>query len=163
MADRETNLDLLSDGIPNMPRHLTARERFADHLFFYLHVTSRFVFLVAGVVGYALKGLIGCGVLLAAGWLFGMWMRRSLGKRGPDQFHGFFRRIKERASGSRRGFLEWLIETLRGSGFTVSKCQAITAAYERAIAEARSASLPAQRQAILQRLDAEVKRISYSS
>jgi hypothetical protein len=160
---KDYDLESLSDGISHMPRRLTARERLADHVFFYLQITSWFAFIVSGIVGYAFDGLSGCVVLLAGGWLLGIWIRRSLGRRGSDPFHGYFRRIRERENGSRRGVLEWVIETLRGSGFTVSKCQAITAAYDRAMTQCRSTSSPAQQQAILQRLDAEVKRISYSS
>lgn len=160
---RDHDLGSLSDGISQMPRLLTARERFSDRVFVYFQITSWFIFIFAGIAGYAIKGLIGCVALLALGWLFGLWMRGSLGRRGSDSFHGYFRRIKERANGSRRGVLEWVIEKIRGSGYSVSKCQAITAAYERAMAEGQLATLPAQQDAILQRLDAEVKRISYSS
>jgi hypothetical protein len=163
MLNRDKDLESLSEGIPNMPRSLTARERLADHLYFYLQTASWFVFLAGGIAGYAIKGLIGCVALLAGGWLFGMWMRRSLGQRGRNQFLGFYQRIRERANGSRRGLLEWLIEAIRGSGFTISKCRAITAAYDRAMLQGRSTSSAAEQQAILQRLDAEVKRISYSS
>ena len=162
MPKNDYDLESLSDGISHMPRRLTARERLSDHVFFYLQIASWFAFIVGGIVGYTLNGPIGCVLLLAGGWLLGIWIRRSLGKRGPDPFHGYFQRIKERANGSRRGVLEWVIETLRGSGYTVSKCQAITAAYERAMTKCRSASMPAQEQAIIQQLDEEVKRISYS-
>ena len=163
MPNQHYDLESLSDGISHMPRRLTARERLADHVFFYLLITSRFVFIVGGIVGYVVNGLVGCVVLIGGGFLLGVWMRRSLGMRGPDQFHGYFRRIKERANGSRRGLLEWAIEVLRDSGYTISKCKAISEAYERAMTECHQVSSPVQQQTILQRLDVEVKRISYSN
>ena len=86
-------------------------------------------FVVTGIVGYVIKGLISCVVLLAGGWLFGIWIRRSLGV-GSRSFMDFSSGLMQRADCSRRGLLEWVIEILRGSGFTVSKCQAITAAYD---------------------------------
>lgn len=162
MLNKDYDLNSLSDGIPHMPRRLTSRERIADHLFFYMHITSWYAFILGGIIGYVSHGLIGCVILLFGGWLFGIWMRRSLGRRGRHPFHGFYLRIRERANGSPPEVLEWLVETLRGSGFTVSKCQAITAAYDRAMTQCRLASLPADREAILRRLDTEVKRISYS-
>lgn len=145
-----------------MPRLLTTRERLADHLYFYLQIVSRFVFVLGAIVGYAFNGFIGCCLLGVGGVLCGIWLRRSMGMRGIDPFHGYFQRIKERANGSRRGLLEWGIETMRGGGPTVCKCQAITKSYERAMDECRLTSSPAQQKAILQRLDAEVKLISYS-
>lgn len=163
MLNKNYDLDSLSDGIPNMPRRFTTRERLSDQLFFFLQMMSWFVFIIGGVIGYAINGLIDCVVFLAGGWLVGLWMRRSLGRRGSDPDIGYFRRIKERANGSRRGVLEWVIETVRGRGFTISKCQAITAAYEQAMTECNSTNSPDQQQEILKRLDAEVKRISYSS
>jgi hypothetical protein len=163
MPTRDYGLESLSDGISRMPRKLTTRERLADHVFFYLQITSRFVFVIGGIGGYELNGPLGSIVAITCGWLVGIWMRRSLGIRGPDPFHGYFRRIRERAEGSSRGLLELVIEFLRGGGFTVSKCREITAAYDHAMGEAQAARLPDQRQAILLRLDAEVKRISYRS
>lgn len=162
MTNKDYDLAFLSDGISNMPRQLTTREWLSDQLFFYLQMTSRFVFIFGGIIGYAINGLIDCVMLLTGGWLLGIWMRRSLGRRGSDPVLGYFRRIKERANGSRRGVLEWAIETVRGSGFTISKCQAITVAYEQAMKEYNSTNLPDQQQEILKRLDKEVKRISYS-
>ena len=42
MPNKDYELEFLSDGISHMPRRLTARERLADHLFFYLQITSWF-------------------------------------------------------------------------------------------------------------------------
>lgn len=145
-----------SDGIPHVLRRLTARERLAGHLSSCLQITSWFAFIVGGIVGYVVNGPIGCAVLLSAGWLLGIWIRRSLGQRGSDPCREHSGRIKERPDGSRRGVLEWVIETLRGSGPTVSKCKATTAAHEQTMVPCHSAESPAQKQAILQRLDEEV-------
>lgn len=163
MSEQRYDLESLSDGIARMPRTLTTRERFADRVFFFLQMISWFAFIFGGIVGYAITGWTGCVVLLVAGWLFGMWMRRSIGLRGRDPFHGFYRRMKERAGGSRRGILEWLIESLRGRGFTRSQCQRIWAAYERAMALGRTASTSKQQRQILQQLDEETKSISYAT
>ena len=163
MSIQNYDLESLSDGIPQMPRRLTARERFADSLFFYLQTISHFTFVIGAIVGYAFKGLDGFILLTGGGFIFGIWMRRSLGIRGPNQFEGFFRRIEERANGSRRGMLEWVIETLRGSGFTISKCKDITKAYEQAKIQLSSASSPDQQKEILKKLDENVKKISYKS
>jgi hypothetical protein len=130
-------------------------------VFFFLQLASWLAFIIGGIVGYAVKGWVGCAALFIAGWLFGMWMRRSLGQRPPDPFHGFYRRTGERAKGSYRGLLEWLIETMRGSGLSQSQCQRIWIAYERAMTECQVVSLDEQ-QRILQQLDKETKRISYS-
>ena len=64
MPNQHYDLESLSDGISHMPRRLTARERLADHVFFYLLITSRFVFIVGGIVGYVVNGLVGCVVAL---------------------------------------------------------------------------------------------------
>lgn len=162
MKDNKFDLSYLSDGIPQMPRRLTSRERISDQVYFFLQLSSRFVFIAGGIVGYAAWGGIGGVVLTLSGFLFGLWMRHSLGVRGPDQFHGFFNRMKERANGSRRGLLEWVIESIRGSGFTPTKCKSIAAAYELAMSQLSSTTSPGQQRAILQQLDVEVKRISYS-
>ena len=162
MPKTDYDLDSLSDGIARMPRRLSARERVTDHVFFFLQVFSWFCFLIGGIIGWAKWGWMGGVALAAAGWVFGMWIRHSLGRRGSDPTLGFYERMRERANGSRRGILEWLIETLRGSGFTVTKCRAITTAYQRAVQRLQATANPAEHEAILRQLDSEVKRISYS-
>jgi hypothetical protein len=161
MPNLDYNLDSLSDGIPHMPRRLAVRERLADHIFFYMQIISWFVFIIGGIVGYMVNNLTGSLILIIGGWLFGIWIRRSLGRRGRDPFHGFYQRLRERANGSRRGVLEWAIENLRGSGFTRTKCQAITALYDEAMKKYVLASSQAEKRAIIVHLDSEVKKISY--
>ncbi len=163
MSDEFASLDKLSDGIPNMPRRMTARERRADSIQYYLLVCGRVLILPAAVLGFVLRGFIGCAIGAGAGWLGGIWVRRSLGVRGSDGFHGWFQRKRERANGSRTGLLEYLIEAIRGSGFTVEKSRAIIAAYDKAMAAMQSATTDAEREAIANRLDIETKRISYTT
>lgn len=162
MTKPQFDLSQLSEGISNMPRRLSRRERLADHLFRYLQITAHFGFIAGAIIGYAAGGwrvslaaVIGCLVL-------GILMRRSLGLRGRDPCLGFYQRMRERAAGSRPGLLEWTIESLRGNKFTRAKCEAITRAYNIARADLRVAKSPRQQDAILARLDSETKRISYS-
>ncbi|HVZ19130.1 MAG TPA: hypothetical protein VG897_18575 [Terriglobales bacterium] len=152
----------LSDGIINMPRRLTPREKAADSLFFVTVLVSWLLFIPGGIVGYAVWGWPGSVVLVIACIVLGLILRRSAGLRGPDQFHGYYRRRKERANGGRIGLLELLIERLRGNPFTREKCAAITAEYDKAMQDLRSARTDNERGAILKRLDRETKRISYA-
>lgn len=163
MSGRNFDLSDLSEGISNMPRRLTRREWLADHSFFYLQLVSKLGFIAGGIIGYAVWGWIGCFALAGGCLLLGMLIRRSVGLRGPDPFHGWYRRMRERAEGSRAGLLEWMMEGLRGNKFTRAKCRGIAAAYDTAMAELRSATSREQQLAILKRLDSETKRISYSA
>ena len=88
-------------------------------------------------------------------------MRRSMGIRGPDSYHGFFTRMRERANGRRCGLLERLIESIRGNAFTTDKCRRITLAYDRAMERLDRATTESQKIAVLEELDREVKAISY--
>ena len=158
--DVDEELSKLSDA-PRMPRAMTRRELFADLLFVFLQIASRFIFLLAGIAGFVWKGFAGAAVLAVAGYLLGWWMRRSLGKRGRDPNTGFFVRMSERARGSRRGVLEWAIEKTRGTEFTREKCAAICSAYENAAATLRGPVDAATEKRVLSELDEAVKRISY--
>src|ERR1700742_844170 len=59
MPKKDYDLAALSEGIPHMPRRLTARELLVDHLFFYMHVTSRYAFILGGIIGWNMNHLEG--------------------------------------------------------------------------------------------------------
>lgn len=159
--DNKRTLSMLSDGIVRMPRKRTSREKFADDLYLFLQIGSKFTSLFAGIAGYAWYGLSGALGALLLGFITGWWIRRSLGIRGPNRGIGFFVRKCERAHGSRRGVMEWLIETIRGNEFTVQKCRAICAAYQETVAKVRGGADEAESARLLAELDRRVKEISY--
>lgn len=150
-----------SDGIPKMPRKMTSREKNADSLFLHLQIISRLIFIVTAILGYYLYQIAGAIFFAILGYIFGIMIRRSLGIRGKDPIIGFYIRMQERGSGSRRGILEWMIENARGNEFTQEKCQAITAAYNEARQELNHCSSKSEREEILEKLDEKVKSISY--
>ena len=123
MQDTGDNTSRLSDGIENMPRRMTQREKAADTLFLFLQLSSRLLFIVTALVGYSIHGVYSALIGAVLGYLVGIWMRRSMGIRGPNPNEGWLRRRRERAEGSRRGILEWVIEKLRANEFTQEKCR----------------------------------------
>ncbi len=158
--DRNDRLIELSDGIPEMPRRLTARERIADRIYLFIQIASTFLLLFTGLVGYRVGGLAGALGFAVGGVAVGIGLRRSAGiRKGPGG--GFYERIRERSLGCRRGFLEMLLENVRGSAFDRATCEAITSAYDDATRDARSATTEAERKAIFSKLDKRVKQISY--
>lgn len=150
-----------SGGVRAMPREMTRRERAVDLVFLNLQVFSQWTWAAGGVAGFALAGWWGAAAGVPAGWLFGRWMRYSLGRRGANPTEGFFIRMRERAEGSRRGLLEWVLEKARGNEFTRAKCAAIWGAWAQALEQLRAAASPHERQRILAELDRRVKKISY--
>ena len=163
MDVNEQNVQNLSEGISNMPRRMTSREILGDIIFVNLQIFARILFIIMGVGGYYFYKMYGVVLLGCIGWFIGSWIRYSLGIRGKDPDVGFFVRMKERAQGSRRGMLEWLMEKIRGNEFSLSKCIAISKAYEHAVNELAQQSSSTIQAEILKRLDQKVKKRSYDS
>jgi len=153
----------LSDGIERMPRQLTDAERRGDRLFLHLQVVSSVLLLLWPVLGGVLGGWPGAASGLVAGWLVRVWMRHSMGIRGSNPNDGFFVRMKERATGARRGILEALIERIRQRSFTQGQCAAITNAWDETRKRIEAATSVEEKRELLNALDVEIKRISYGS
>jgi hypothetical protein len=158
--DEDRKLSRLSDGVPRMPRRLTHREKCADQVYLYLQLGSRVLFVFAGILGYSWEGFPGATALAVTGYIVGWWIRRSLGIRRPKAL-GFFVRMCERAHGSRRGVLEWVIENMRENELTLQKCSAICDVYENAMMKLQNGADAATETRVLQDLDRRVKEISY--
>jgi hypothetical protein len=146
-----------------MPRQFTQRERLADLFFYHLQFFSRYVFVLAALIGYYLDGWQGVLVGALLGLVFGWWMRRSMGLRPPAGPEGFFVRKRERANGSRRGVLEWSIEKLRVNELTPERCAEMCKVYDEAQAQLSSARTREERFRILKILDRRIKAISYGN
>lgn len=144
-----------------MPRDFTRRERVADWLYIGLQVCSKLAFVVLGVLGYLYQSIFAAFVGVALGFLVGIWIWHSMGNRGWDANEGFFLRMHERAEGSRRGVLEWVIEKIRGNEFSQAKCRAISDAYNEATQQLKLSRIDNERMTILRELDRKVKAISY--
>jgi hypothetical protein len=86
-----------------------------------------------------------------------------MGIRGSNANDGFFIRMKERATGARRGILEALIEEVRHRPFTQEQCAGITNAWEDTRKRIEAATSVEEKRALLNALDVEIKRISYGS
>lgn len=153
----------LSDGIERMPRLLTQAERTGDRLFLHLQTVSLVLLFLCPILGAISAGWVGAIAGLAIGWLVRIWMRRSMGLRGSNPDEGFFIRMKERANGSRRGILEFLIEKVRQREFTQCQCKAIAMAWDDTRERLNAATSAGERRALIIALDEKVKRISYNS
>lgn len=159
--NRAAHQSSLSDGIEQMPRRLTDAERRGDTLFLHLQVLSVVMLLLCPAIGGVATGWVGAGIGVMVGWMVRVWMRRSMGIRGPNPHDGFFIRMRERASGTRRGVLEALIETVRRRPFTREQCAAITRAWDETHQRLAATVSQEERRVLVNTLDAEVKRISY--
>lgn len=159
-AEHQTHL---SDGIERMPRQLTDAECRGDRLFLHLQVVSFVLLLLCPVLGGVVGGWPGAAIGILVGWLLRVWMRHSMGIRGSNPNDGFFIRMKERATGSRRGILEALIESVRQRSFTQGQCRAITNAWDDARKRIEATTSVEEKHELLNALDVEIKRISYGS
>ena len=151
----------LSNGIDRMPRRLSEAERRGDRLFLHLQVLSRLLVLLTPVLGGVLGGWIGAAIGIVFGFLACVWMRHSMGLRGSNPNDGFFIRMKERAHGGRCGIFEALIERVRQRTFTREQCVAITKAWDETRERLEAATTVEEKHELINRLDAEIKRISY--
>jgi hypothetical protein len=158
---RDTHQSSLSDGIDQMPRRLTDAERRGDTLFLHLQVLSVVMLLLCPAIGGVARGWVGAGIGVMVGWMVRAWMRRSVGIRGSNPHDGFFIRMRERASGARRGVLEALIETVRRRPFTREQCAAITRMWDDTHQRLAATASQEEKRVLINTLDAEVKRISY--
>jgi hypothetical protein len=159
-AEHQTHL---SDGIERMPRQLTDAERRGDRLFLHLQVVSSVLLILFPVLGGVLGGWPGAATGLVVGWLARALMRHSMGLRGSNPNDGFFIRMKERASGARRGVLEALIESVRQRSFTQRQCAVITNAWDDTRKRIEAATSAEEKRELINSLDVEIKRISYGS
>jgi hypothetical protein len=148
-------------GESSAPVTLSRREKIADRLFVYLQLISIFLFLFAGLIGYSLYQFRGLLIFALSGYLIGVWMRRSLGIRGIKPTTGFFIRMRERASGSKPGLLEWLLEKLSCNEFSRTKCKAVVQANERAVKLLKQTKSTGEQNRILADLDRKVHQILY--
>ena len=119
--------------IPNMPRQLTVRERLTDILYFILQLGAKLAWLPAGIIGYTEGGVISAGGCIIVAVVVGFLVSYSMGVRRWNQNDGYFVRMRQRANGSRRGLLEFMIEKLRGNEFSREQCRAIAEAYDSAV------------------------------
>jgi hypothetical protein len=126
-----------------------------------LLVVSYFLFLIGGLVGYALNRFYGLVIFGSLGYLVGVWMRRSLGLRGRKTTTGFFQRMRERAQGARPGLLEWGLEKISGHEFTRSKCERVAQTHARAVKQLKQSGSSEEQNRILADLDQRVKKILY--
>jgi len=151
----------LSDGLVRMPRLLTPRERTCDLIFLNLQIFSWLAPLLAAVIGARLGHFVGAMLGAGVGFLSGWWVRHSMGGRSGKDAASFYKRVGQRAQGSPPRILERWLESYRGNALTRAKCQAMWDAYQEARTQMGSAVTEAARRRILEKLDAETKRISY--
>lgn len=151
----------LSDGIERMPRRLTEAERRGDRLFLHLQVVSFALLLLSPTLGGILSGWTGTAIGLVVGCFARVLMRRSMGLRGSNPHDGFFIRMRERANGARRGFLEALIERVRRRSFTQEQCAAMTQAWDDTRQRVAATTSAEEKRALMKAFDAQIKHISY--
>jgi hypothetical protein len=141
------------------PRKLSGRDKLAEAVYIFLVLLSYILFVVGGLSGYLYNRWNGLIIFAVCGVVIGMWMRRSLGLRGRRPASGFFRRMRERAQGSKPGLLEWCVEGTGGSEFTQMKCRAVTLAHEKAVKGLKQAKSSEAQNKILAELDRRVGQI----
>lgn len=151
-----------SDGIESMPRRLTAHERLADQVFRHLQFTMRLAPFLGAGTGYAYAGFMSAVVGLIVGGFFSLWIWYSMGARTPDP-DSYYRRMEQRANGSRRRLLEWVLEKLRRNEFTRTKCQALSEAHHEFHRKAATAGTRAELMKHIEEFDRVTKEISYGS
>ncbi|HEX7973095.1 MAG TPA: hypothetical protein VF498_01695 [Anaerolineales bacterium] len=142
-------------------RKLAGHARLAENLYVFLHVSSYFLLLLTGILGYAFYQFYGLLISAAAGYAAGAWMRRSLGVRGRKSTTGYFLRMRERAQGSKPGLLEGLLEKLGQTELSQAKCKAIIQVYDTAVKQLKQARSTSDQNNILADLDRRVWEISY--
>jgi len=151
----------LSDGIERMPRRLTTADRRSDVLFRHLQILSNLSLLLFPILGGVMRGWAGMVIGLVIGWFTRTWMRRSMGLRGSNPDEGFFIRMRERAKGSHRGFLEILIESVRQRPFTRAQCIAITQVWDETHRRLAAVAPVEEKITLMNECDAQVKQILY--
>jgi hypothetical protein len=133
----------------------------ADCVFVLLLLCSRLILLTGAIVGALLYGFPGLCIGLAAGFIIGFWMRRSLGLRGRHLTRGYHLRMFERGCGKSPGQLEALVELLRGNRLTMMQCRQIACAYAEAVRQLHSCDSVEERAIILGERNRQVLEIAY--
>jgi hypothetical protein len=70
-------------------------------------------------------------------------------------------RMRERAQGSKPGFLEWLLEKVSRKVFTKAECRAVTQVYEKTVKQLKQSDSSEVQNRILAELDRKVFQILY--
>ncbi len=154
-----TRIPQLYYGKSVSPRIKSEPEYRADQLYITLQIVSYTLFVFGGVIGYYFLEFYGVILFAILGYLVGVWMRRSMGMRGLKPTTGFFKRIRERASGSRPGLLEWLLEKISHHEFTQAKCQAVTQVYDKAIKQLKQSQSTEEQNRILAELEYRINHL----
>jgi hypothetical protein len=140
---------------------MNGREKLVETLYLTLQVISQVLLILGGILGYIFYEIYGLILFAAAGYLLGVWIRRSLGIRGRKQTTGFFMRMRERAQGFRPGLLEWTLEKVSRNEFTRAKCRAVTQIYEKSVRQLKQSQSTEEQNRILADLDKRVYQILY--
>lgn len=146
---------------PDLPKAHTTRGRIANALFAGLFGFSWIAFVVAELIGSANFGWAGCGIGLVVGWIFGMWMRRSLGVSNRNLTRGFFIRMLDRGNGSPTRLLESWVEALRGRRLTMVDCRALVAIRGEALRHWQVTESPEEHERIRREQDQKILRVLY--
>jgi len=146
---------------PDLPKAQSTRGRIANGLFAALFGFSWIAFVVAELVGSANFGWSGCGIGLVAGWLFGMWIRRSLGVSHRNLTLGFFIRMLNRGNGSPPRLLESWVESVRGRRLTMVDCRALVAIRGEAMRRWQAYESIEEHQRIRREQDEKILRVLY--
>jgi hypothetical protein len=154
-----TRIPQLYYGPSGLPRTKSEPEKRADQLFVILQIISFTLFVLLGVIGYYFFEFYGLALFALLGYLIGVWMRRSMGMRGLKSTTGFFKRMRERASGSKAGLLEWLLEKVSHHEFTQAMCQAVTQVYDKAVKQLKQSKSPEEQNRILAELEKTITHI----
>ncbi len=115
--------------LPAIPRKSSFRDKIADGLLAFFILSSRFLFIVGGIIGNVYVGGKGLVIGILLGGIVGFWIRRSVGMRGRDLTHGFFSRMSQRGVGSSPALLESFVEKVRGQEIAAYQCRLMASAY----------------------------------
>jgi hypothetical protein len=146
-------------GAAAYPRELNGREKLAERLFQILQIISHILLILGGILGYIFYQVYGLLLFAALGYLAGVWMRRSMGIRGRKPTTGFFMRMRERAQGSKPGFLEWALEKVSRNQITQAESRAVTQVYEKSLKQLKLSDSTEAQNRILADLDRKVFQI----
>lgn len=146
---------------PDLPRSHLVRGRIANALFATLFVFSWGAFLVGELIGTTYFGTKGFFIGLPAGWILGMWIRRSLGVCNRNLTRGFFIRMLDRGNGSPARLLESWVEALRGRRLTMVDCRALVGIRGEATRRWQAYDSPEERERIRWEQDQRILRVLY--
>ena len=141
---------------------ISKRERFADKIFITLNLFSKTLFIFTGILGLYYYKILGFFIGLFFGYLLGLYILWSTGYRHSDQAVGFYIRMRERAKGKKRSFIEYCLEKIRGNEFSIEKCKKIVEIYESEISKLQKLSNLRGYNKIPFELYKKIKEISYS-